>query len=229
MRRDLGLPAPISACLFDLDGVITQTAKVHAQAWKQTFDEFRIPFEIVPDYADYVDGKPRADGVQSVLTARGIEATPELVADIASKKDQHFLDLIHRHGVETYESSVSYIRQARAAGMKLAVVSSSKHTTEVLRAAHLDRDFDAQVDGNLAEREHLPGKPAPDTYLAAATMLQTLPANAAVYEDALAGVEAGRAGRFGLVVGIDRAGQADALRAHGADIVVQDLAQLMNS
>ncbi|OLC18753.1 MAG: hypothetical protein AUH27_07505 [Chloroflexi bacterium 13_1_40CM_66_19] len=229
MRRDLGLPAHISACLFDLDGVITQTAKVHAQAWKQTFDEFRIPFEIVPDYADYVDGKPRADGVQSVLTARGIEATPELVADIASKKDQHFLDLIHRHGVETYESSVSYIRQARAAGMKLAVVSSSKHTTEVLRAAALDSDFDAQVDGNVAEREHLPGKPAPDTYLAAATMLQTLPANAAVYEDALAGVEAGRAGRFGLVVGIDRAGQADALRAHGADIVVQDLAQLMNS
>ena len=225
----LGLPAHISACLFDLDGVITQTAKVHAQAWKQTFDEFRIPFEIVPDYADYVDGKPRADGVQSVLTARGIEATPELVADIASKKDQHFLDLIHRHGVETYESSVSYIRQARAAGMKLAVVSSSKHTTEVLRAAALDSDFDAQVDGNVAEREHLPGKPAPDTYLAAATMLQTLPANAAVYEDALAGVEAGRAGRFGLVVGIDRAGQADALRAHGADIVVQDLAQLMNS
>ena len=229
MRRDLGLPAHISACLFDLDGVITQTAKVHAQAWKQTFDEFRIPFEIVPDYADYVDGKPRADGVQSVLTARGIEATPELVADIASKKDQHFLDLIHRHGVETYESSVGYIRQARAAGIKLAVVSSSKHTTEVLRAAALDSDFDAQVDGNLAEREHLPGKPAPDTYLAAATMLQTLPANAAVYEDALAGVEAGRAGRFGLVVGIDRAGQADALRAHGADIVVQDLAQLMNS
>ena len=229
MRRDLGLPAPISACLFDLDGVITQTAKVHAQAWKQTFDEFRIPFEIVPDYADYVDGKPRADGVQSVLTARGIEATPELVADIASKKDQHFLDLIHRHGVETYESSVSYIRQARAAGMKLAVVSSSKHTTEVVRAAALDSDFDAQVDGNVAEREHLPGKPAPDTYLAAATMLQTLPANAAVYEDALAGVEAGRAGRFGLVVGIDRAGQADELRAHGADIVVQDLAQLMNS
>ena len=225
----LGLPQTIRACLFDLDGVITQTAKVHAQAWKQTFDEFRIPFEIVPDYADYVDGKPRADGVQSVLTARGIEATPELVADIASKKDQHFLDLIHRHGVETYESSVGYIRQARAAGIKLAVVSSSKHTTEVVRAAALDSDFDAQVDGNVAEREHLPGKPAPDTYLAAATMLQTLPANAAVYEDALAGVEAGRAGRFGLVVGIDRAGQADALRAHGADIVVQDLAQLMNS
>ena len=229
MRRALGLPTQISACLFDLDGVITQTAKVHAQAWKQTFDEFHIPFEIVPDYAAYVDGKPRADGVRSVLAARHIDPTPDLVDDIASKKDQLFLDLIHRDGVQTYDSSVRYIRAARAAGIKVAVVSSSKHTTEVLRASHLDGDFDAQVDGNVAEREHLPGKPAPATYLAAATMLQTLPANAAVYEDALAGVEAGRAGHFGLVVGIDRAGQADALRAHGADIVVQDLAQLMNS
>jgi len=229
MRRELGLPAQISACLFDLDGVITQTAKVHAQAWKQTFDEFHIPFEIVPDYAAYVDGKPRADGVRSVLAARHIDPTPDLVDDIASKKDQLFLDLIHRDGVQTYDSSVRYILAARTAGLKVAVVSSSKHTTEVLRASHLDGDFDAQVDGNVAEREHLPGKPAPDTYLAAATLLQKLPANAAVYEDALAGVEAGRAGRFGLVVGIDRAGQADALRARGADIVVQDLAQLMNS
>ena len=229
MRGDLGLPAHIHACLFDLDGVITQTAKVHAQAWKQTFDEFHIPFEIVPDYAAYVDGKPRADGVRSVLAARDIDPTPDLVSAIAMKKDTFFLDLIHRDGVQTYDSSVRYLRAARAAGLKVAVVSSSKHTTEVLRASHLDGDFDAQVDGNVAEREHLPGKPAPDTYLAAATMLQKLPANAAVYEDALAGVEAGRAGHFGLVVGIDRAGQADALRAHGADIVVQDLAQLMNS
>ena len=229
MRRALGLPAHISACLFDLDGVITQTAKVHAQAWKQTFDEFRIPFDIVPDYAAYVDGKPRADGVRSVLIARGIEATPELVDGIASKKDQLFVDLIHRHGVQTYDGSVRYVRAARASGLKIAVVSSSKHTTEVLRAAALDGDFDVQVDGNVAEQEHLRGKPAPDTYLAAARTLHTLPANAAVYEDALAGVEAGRAGHFGLVVGIDRAGQAAALRAHGADIVVRDLAQLMNS
>ena len=229
MRRDLGLPAHISACLFDLDGVITQTAKVHAQAWKQTFDEFHIPFEIVPDYAAYVDGKPRADGVRSVLAARHIDPTPDLVDAIASKKDKLFLDLVHRDGVQAYDSSVRYLRAARAAGLKVAVVSSSKHTTEVLRASHLDGDFDAQVDGNVAEREHLPGKPAPDTYLAAAMLLQKPPANAAVYEDALAGVEAGRAGRFGLVVGIDRANQADALRAHGADIVVQDLAQLMNS
>ncbi len=229
MAPTLGLPAHIQACLFDLDGVITQTAKVHAQAWKQTFDEFRIPFDIVPDYTAYVDGKPRADGVRSVLTARGIEATPELVDGIASKKDQLFVDLIHRHGVQTYDGSVRYVRAARSSGLKIAVVSSSKHTTEVLRAAALDGDFDVQVDGNVAEQEHLRGKPAPDTYLAAARTLQTLPANAAVYEDALAGVEAGRAGRFGLVVGIDRADQADALRAHGADIVVQDLAQLMNS
>ena len=229
MKRELGLPAHIQACLFDLDGVITQTAKVHAQAWKQTFDEFRIPFDIVPDYTAYVDGKPRADGVRSVLTARGIEATPELVDGIASKKDQLFVDLIHRHGVQTYDGSVRYVRAARASGLKIAVVSSSKHTTEVLRAAALDGDFDVQVDGNVAEQEHLRGKPAPDTYLAAARTLRTLPANAAVYEDALAGVEAGRAGHFGLVVGIDRAGQAAALRAHGADIVVQDLAQLMNS
>ena len=229
MKRELGLPAHIQACLFDLDGVITQTAKVHAQAWKQTFDEFRIPFDIVPDYAAYVDGKPRGDGVRSVLIARGIEATPELVDGIASKKDQLFVDLIHRHGVQTYDGSVRYVRAARASGLKIAVVSSSKHTTEVLRAAALDGDFDVQVDGNVAEQEHLRGKPAPDTYLAAARTLHTLPANAAVYEDALAGVEAGRAGHFGLVVGIDRAGQAAALRAHGADIVVRDLAQLMNS
>jgi len=229
MKRDLGLPAHIAACLFDLDGVITQTAKVHAQAWKQTFDEFRIPFDIVPDYTAYVDGKPRADGVRSVLAARGIETTPDLVDAIASKKDTLFLDLIHHQGVQTYESSVRYVHAARASGLKLAVVSSSKNTTEVLRAARLDGEFDAQVDGNLAELEHLRGKPAPDTYLAAATTLQAQPEDCAVYEDALAGVEAGRAGHFGLVVGIDRAGQADALRAHGADIVVQDLAQLMKA
>jgi len=229
MRRELGLPDHIRACLFDLDGVITQTAKVHAQAWKQTFDEFHIPFEIVPDYAAYVDGKPRADGVRSVLAVRHIDPTPDLINAIAIKKDALVLDLIHREGVQTYDSSVRYLHAARAAGLKVAVVSSSKHTTEVLRAAHLDHAFDAQLDGNIAERENLPGKPAPDTYLAAARMVQTPPADAAVYEDALAGVEAGRAGRFGLVVGIDRAGQADALRAHGADIVVQDLAQLMES
>ena len=227
MKVELGLPAHITACLFDLDGVITQTAKVHAQAWKQTFDEFHIPFEIATDYPAYVDGKPRADGVLSVLAARHIHPTPDLVTQISTRKDRLFLDLIHRGGVQTYDSSIRYLRAARATGLKTAVVSSSKNTAEVLRAAHLERDFDAQVDGNLAEREHLRGKPAPDTYLAAAGMVQTPPSAAAVYEDALAGVEAGRAGNFGLVVGIDRLHQADALRAHGADIVVEDLAQLM--
>jgi beta-phosphoglucomutase family hydrolase len=227
VKVQLGLPARIAACLFDLDGVITQTARVHAQAWKQTFDQFHVPFEIVPDYAVYVDGKPRVDGVRSVLAARHIEAAPDLVNTIAARKDELFLQLIHQHGVETYDSSVRYVRAARAAGLKVAVVSSSKNTTEVLRAAHLEHDFDAQVDGNLAEEKHLKGKPAPDTYLTAAEMLHTPAQNAAIFEDALAGVEAGRAGHFGFVVGIDRAGQADALRRHGADIVIQDLAQLM--
>jgi beta-phosphoglucomutase family hydrolase len=227
MRVEIGLPTHIAACLFDLDGVITQTARVHAQAWKRTFDEFHVPFEIVPDYAAYVDGKPRVDGVRSVLAARHIEATAERVDKIAARKDQLFLELIHQHGVETYESSVRYLRAVRAAGLKVAVVSSSKNTTEVLRAVHLDHDFDAQVDGNIAEAKHLKGKPAPDTYLTAATMLHTPPHDAAIFEDALAGVEAGRAGHFGLVVGVDRAHQAEALRQHGADVVVQDLAELM--
>ena len=227
MRIELGLPTQITACLFDLDGVITQTAKVHAQAWKQTFDEVHIPFAIVPDYATYVDGKPRVDGVTSVLAARHIEATPDLVTRIATRKDELFVQLIHQHGVQTYDSSVRYLRAARAAGLKVAVVSSSKNTTEVLRAAHLEHDFDAQVDGNLAEAKHLKGKPAPDTYLAAAETLHTPAQQAAIFEDALAGVEAGRAGHFGLVVGIDRAHQAEALKQHGADIVVQDLAELM--
>ena len=227
MTAGLGLPAHIRACLFDLDGVLTQTARVHAQAWKQVFDEFGIPFAIVPDYADHVDGKPRADGVRSVLAARHLDQDEELVQRIAARKDQLFRELIHEHGVQTYASSVAYVHAARAAGLKVAVVSASKNTTEVLRAANLDHEFDAQVDGNVAEQRHLPGKPAPDTYLAAASMLNATPDVAAVFEDALAGVEAGRAGHFGLVVGVDRANHADALRQHGADVVVADLAELM--
>jgi beta-phosphoglucomutase family hydrolase len=223
----LGLPDAIRACLFDLDGVLTQTATVHAKAWKQTFDEFKVPFELPQDYAEYVDGKPRVDGVRSVLAARGIAPEPDLVDRIARRKDDRFLELIHRDGVATYDGSVRYLQAARAAGLKVAVVSSSKNTTEVLRAAKLDRLFDAQVDGNVAEREHLKGKPAPDTYLRAATMLHATAAEAAVYEDAIAGVEAGRAGRFGMVVGVDRGGLPAALRDHGADVVVHDLAELM--
>jgi len=228
----LGLPATIRAGLFDLDGVITQTAKVHAQAWKQVFDEFlrthnQPPFDPVQDYDLYVDGKPREDGVRSLLASRGITVPDEVVHDIAARKDQLFLDLIHAHGVQTYEGSVRYLRAAKQAGLKLAVVSSSRHTTEVLAVTPLQDFFDAQVDGIVAEREQLVGKPAPDTYLKAASILDARPGEAAVYEDALAGVQAGRAGGFGRVIGIDRAGQAEALYAHGADVVVRDLADLL--
>jgi len=224
----LGLPPHITACLFDLDGVITQTATVHARAWKQVFDSFHIPFQLPDDYDAYVDGKPRTDGVRAVLAARHVPATKDLVDLIATSKDHLFVQLIQRHGVETYPNSVRYVEAVRAAGMRSAVVSSSKHTTDVLEAAHLTHLFDAQVDGNIAEREHLRGKPAPDTYLRAARLLNALPNNAAVYEDALAGVEAGRAGQFGLVVGVDRAHHADALMKHGADIVVRDLGDLLS-
>ena len=227
----VGLPPAIAACLFDLDGVLTQTAKVHAQAWKAMFDEVlaergQAPFDPVRDYDEYVDGKPREDGVRSFLASRGIKLEEATVHELAAKKDHIFLDLIHTHGVESYPGSVRYLKAVREAGLKTAVVSSSKNTTEVLHAAHLDA-FDAQVDGNIAQEGHLHGKPAPDTYLAAARMLGLDAAHCAVFEDALAGVEAGRAGAFGRVVGVDRAGQADALRQHGADVVVSDLADLM--
>ena len=226
----LGLPANITACLFDLDGVITHTAEQHARAWKETFESvLHVPFDVVADYDQYVDGKPREEGVRSFLQAKGIASDPALVQRIAEQKDQLFLQLIEKEGVQTYPGTIRYMQQARASGHKLAVVSSSRHTTEVLHAAKLDTTFDAQVDGIVAEREHLRGKPAPDTYLKAATMLQTQPQNAAVYEDALAGVEAGRNGKFGLVVGVDRAGQREALLRHGAKIVVGDLADLLES
>ena len=224
----LGLPSHITACLFDLDGVITKTAIQHAKAWKQVFEKHGIAVDEVADYDSYVDGKPREDGVRSVLEARNIPATDDLINQIAAEKDRLFLELIHQEGVETYPTSVTYVKAARGEGLKTAVVSSSKHTTDVLKAAKLQGLFDAQVDGIVAEQEHLKGKPHPDTYLRAAAELGTEPMNAAVYEDALAGVEAGRAGRFGLVVGVDRAGQAEALKQHGADIVVKDLGELMN-
>ena len=224
---NLGLPDGIAACLFDLDGVLTRTAEQHARAWKQVFEERGIPFDAVTDYDAYVDGKPREDGVRSFLAARRIDATPELVADIASRKDDLFVGIIERDGVRTYEGSVRYLDAARAAGLRVAVVTSSRHCSQVLRAAGLDGRFEAQVDGNLIQKRHLPGKPAPDTYIEAGRMLGCEPNASAVYEDALAGVEAGHAGHFGLVVGVDRVGQAAALKQHGADVVVTDLAQLM--
>jgi len=229
----LGLPAGVTACLFDLDGVLTQTAKVHAQAWKRMFDAFlagqagQAPFDPVHDYDEYVDGKPREDGVRSFLQARGITLDEPQVHELATRKDHIFLELIHTHGVESYPGSIRYLQAVRRAGLKTAVVSSSKNTTEVLKAAGIG-GFDAQVDGNVAEAEHLRGKPAPDTYLAAARKLGLEAARCAVFEDALAGVAAGRAGLFGFVVGVDRAGQAEELEAQGADVVVQDLAELLS-
>ena len=224
---NLGLPPQVKACLFDLDGVITKTAVQHAKAWKQVFERHGIAFDEVADYDAYVDGKPREQGVRSVLQARHIPEDQQLVDEIAGEKDQLFLELIHKEGVATYPSSITYINRAKQEGLKIAVVSSSKHTTDVLKAAKLHDLFDAQVDGIVAEKEHLKGKPNPDTYEKAAHLLGAVAHDAAVYEDALAGVEAGKAGHFGLVVGIDRVGQANALKQHGADIVVKDLAELM--
>ena len=228
----LGLPPRIAACLFDLDGVLTRTSVLHAAAWKQVFDPVlaakgQTAFDAVADYTRYVDGKPREDGVRSLLAARGLALPGDTVRAIAAHKDQLFERLLHERPVETYSGSVRYLRAARDAGLATAVVSSSKHTAQVLRAAGLADRFDARIDGVIAEQRRLAGKPAPDTYLAAARALGVEPARAAVFEDALAGVEAGRAGRFGYVVGVDRAGQAAELRRHGADVVVADLAALL--
>ena len=244
----LGLPDSVRACLFDLDGVLTQTAKVHAAAWKQMFDEFLrryadktntefVPFDAVEDYDRYVDGKPRADGTRSFLQSRGIElpdGSPDdppdadTVHGLGNRKNEIVLRMIHDSGVEPYDGSVAYVRAVRDAGLPRAVVSSSTNCRDVLAAAGIEGLFDARIDGIVAEREHLRGKPAPDTFLAGARALGVEPSRAAVFEDALAGVEAGRAGNFGLVVGVDRVGQADALREHGADVVVQDLSELLD-
>jgi beta-phosphoglucomutase family hydrolase len=245
----LGLPAGVTACLFDLDGVLTQTAKVHAAAWKQMFDDYLrrraaangeafVAFDPVRDYDEYVDGRPRYDGVRSFLASRGIELPEggpddppgaETVHGLGNRKNEIVLKLIREHGVEPYEGSVRYVQAARAAGLRRAVVSSSTNCRDVLTAAGIKDLFEEIVDGVVAEREHLHGKPAPDTFLAGARALHVEPAQAAVFEDALAGVEAGRAGRFGFVVGVDRVGQATELRAHGADIVVDDLAKLLDA
>jgi beta-phosphoglucomutase family hydrolase len=235
----LGLPDGIQACLFDLDGVLTQTAKVHAEAWKQMFDEFLrtraaksgepfVPFDPVKDYTEYVDGKPRYDGVRSFLESRGIKLPEQEIRALGDRKNELVVGLIRTRGVEAYDGSVRYVHAAHEAGLRRAVVSASANCRDVLAAAGIDDLFDAVVNGIVAAREHLRGKPAPDTFLAGARALETDPAAAAVFEDALAGVEAGRAGKFGFVVGVDRAGQADALRQHGADIVVSDLDELLD-
>jgi beta-phosphoglucomutase family hydrolase len=231
----LGLPDNIKADLFDLDGVLTQTAKVHAAAWKTMFDEYLkqrdgdgfVAFDAHHDYDEYVDGLPRPDGVRSFLKSRGIDADEATVKELGDRKNELVLKIIERDGVEPYEGSVRYVQAAKDAGRKLAVVSSSANAKEVLKAVGILDLFDHVVDGHAVAEGGLKGKPAPDTFLAAAEALGVEPAHAAVFEDALAGVEAGRAGTFGVVVGVDRVGQADALARHGATVVVQDLAELL--
>lgn len=227
--------------------MLTETATVHAAAWKEMFDAYLraradqrgepfVAFDAVADYDAYVDGKPRADGTRSFLQSRHIdlpEGSPddppdaETVNGLGNAKNALFLRKIKEGGVEPYPGSVRYVHAVKAAGLHRAVVSSSANCADLLEAAGIAELFEARVDGVAAERDHLEGKPAPDTYLAAAALLGVGPVEAAVFEDALSGVEAGRAGGFGFVVGVDRVGQADALRAHGADVVVADLADLL--
>jgi beta-phosphoglucomutase family hydrolase len=243
----LGLPDGVRACLFDLDGVLTKTATVHAAAWKQMFDAYLrdratrtgekfVPFDSTSDYGEYVDGKPRSDGVRSFLASRGIELPEgeeddppdaETVSGLGNRKNEIVLRLIHEDGVEAYGGSVRYLEAVRDAGLRRAVVSSSTNCRDVLVAAGIEEFFEARIDGVVAERDHLRGKPAPDTFLAGARALGVGADAAAVYEDALAGVAAGRAGNFACVIGVDRVGHADGLREHGATVVVPDLAELL--
>lgn len=235
------------AVLFDLDGVLTATAKVHAAAWKKTFDEFLrhrseqrgepfVPFEIDPDYKVYVDGKPRSDGITSFLKSRGIELprgeasdppAAETVYGIGNQKSDLVLAVLESDGVEAYEGSVALVKLLRREGFKTAVVSSSNNCREVLQAAGIEDLFDVRVDGVVAKRLNLPGKPAPDTFLEAARELGIEPSRSVVVEDAIAGVQAGRAGGFALVIGVDRHDEATALRDNGADIVVSDVGELL--
>jgi beta-phosphoglucomutase family hydrolase len=243
----LGLPEKIVACLFDMDGVVTRTAVVHDAAWKEMFDDFLhqratqtgerfVPFDPVQDYDEYVDGKPRLEGTRAFLRSRSIElpdGTPEdppgtpTIWGLSNRKNDLVLEVLARDGVEVYDGSLRYIKAVKAAGIRTAIVSSSANTEQVLAAGRVTGLFDARVDAQVADAKGLHGKPAPDTYLKAARELGVEPAGAAVFEDALVGVQAGRAGNFGYVVGVDRVGQAAGLRQHGADVVVRDLGELL--
>ncbi|MHA6782887.1 HAD family hydrolase [Pseudonocardia saturnea] len=231
----LGLPDGTRACLFDLDGVLTDTASVHAAAWKQMFDDFLRerdgdgfrPFDISADYGPYVDGKPRLDGTDSFLRSRGIELDHDELVRLSMIKNELVQEKIISVGVEVYPGSLRYLRAVREAGLATAVVSSSANAEQVLRVADLARYIDHRVDGVTARERGLPGKPAPDTFLAAAADLGVDKADAVVFEDAIAGVASGKAGGFGFVVGVDRLDHADKLLAEGADVVVKDLEELL--
>jgi len=245
MRRTDGTEVDLArfrAWLFDLDGVLTRTADVHAAAWKATFDRFldaehlTPPFDPVGDYLAYVDGRPRADGVRQFLASRRLEV-PEgepgdpsdasTVAGISASKDARFREALARDGVAVYEGTIAVVRELRAGGVATAVVSASNNTRAVLDRAGIADLFDVCIDGLAVEERHLAGKPAPDSYLEAARLLDVVPTDAVMVEDALVGVEAGRAGGFGLVVGVDHSGHGADLLAHGADVVVTDVRELM--
>ena len=243
----LGLPEAVHACLFDLDGVLTDTASVHTKAWKVMFDAFLqqraeqtgepfVPFDPVDDYLKYVDGKKREDGVRSFLASRGIElpdgdpddtSDKDTVYGLGTRKNDAFQETLHKDGVKVFDGSRRYLEKVAAAGLATAVVSSSANTRQVLEITGLDKFIQQRVDGVTLREEHIAGKPAPDSFLRAAQLLNVPPAAAAVFEDALSGVQAGHAGHFGYVVGVDRVGQADELRSHGADVVVTDLGDLL--
>jgi beta-phosphoglucomutase family hydrolase len=234
------------AVLLDLDGVITDTASIHAACWKQMFDEFLQkratqrgealrPFDLATDYRLHVDGKPRFDGVRDFLISRGIQLPEgsmddppeaETVGGLGNRKNDLVNKIIEENGVEPYEGSVKLIHQLRRQGFKIAVVTSSQNCTVVLKAAKLEDFFDVQVDGNIIHAQHLAGKPAPDTFLTAARLLGVEPTRAVVIEDAISGVDAGSAGNFGLVIGVARKGNTEELQQHGAHLVVSDLGEL---
>jgi beta-phosphoglucomutase family hydrolase len=242
-----GLPDGVTACLFDMDGVVTQTAVVHAAAWKEMFDDFLrqhakdtgtefVAFDPHHDYDAYVDGKPRLDGTRSFLESRGIElpegspddpAGKATINGLSNKKNDLVLAKLAEGKVQVYDDTITYIHAVRAGGLATAIVSSSANTQQVLDSAGIAGLFDVRVDGQIAKERGLRGKPAPDTFLAAAQELHVPASQAVVFEDAVAGVEAGHAGHFAFVVGVDRVGHAAELRQHGADVAVQDVASLL--
>ncbi|OBI84588.1 beta-phosphoglucomutase family hydrolase [Mycobacterium asiaticum] len=247
MASALGLPEEVRACLFDLDGVLTDTASVHTKAWKEMFDSFLsqraestgeefVPFDPADDYRQYVDGKKREDGVRSFLQSRDIElpdgspddsADTETIHGLGNRKNDMFQKVLHDDGVKVFEGSRRYLEAVAEAGLAIAVVSSSANTRDVLEITGLDQFVQKRVDGVTLREENIAGKPAPDSYLRGAELLDVEPDAAAVFEDAISGVQAGRDGNFGFVIGVDRVGQAEELRKNGADVVVTDLADLL--